>query len=377
MTVTLLWASQVKRLRGEFGSNLFFSLTVQRSQKLRLTAELLSDQLNFFHHHQHSTVCSTHSVTDPVTLPCGHNFCKTCSQCLCPKCEERVDRKYKLGVNALISEMSVQFRQSAGRKVINVAIENKHGRPLELYCNDEQKSKCRSCADSNHRFHYIVPLKEEYEVKKTDLRKTEARIQQEMLERRLKTQIKRSLKFSREAADRAVAVGVQIFNALERAQAELIGMIEETQKTTEKQAKSFIQLDQEISELVRRRAEVEQLSRSKDHLHFLQSVPTLNPAPLTRDRIDVSVRPVLCGGLTRTAVVRAVDQLTDTESTVVMDGTNSQTTQNGLSLGKAGFLLSRVFVDHEEGLVSFYDVDAAALLYFDLLCSFTMKLHPL
>uniref|UniRef100_I3JI02 B30.2/SPRY domain-containing protein n=1 Tax=Oreochromis niloticus TaxID=8128 RepID=I3JI02_ORENI len=35
-----------------------------------------------------------------------------------------------------------------------------------------------------------------------------------------------------------------------------------------------------------------------------------------------------------------------------------------------------VFVDYEEGLVSFYDVDAAALIYSFTGCSFTQKLHP-
>ena len=35
-----------------------------------------------------------------------------------------------------------------------------------------------------------------------------------------------------------------------------------------------------------------------------------------------------------------------------------------------------VFVDYEEGLVSFYDVDAAALIYSFTGCSFTEKLFP-
>ncbi|XP_030282879.1 E3 ubiquitin-protein ligase TRIM21-like, partial [Sparus aurata] len=35
-----------------------------------------------------------------------------------------------------------------------------------------------------------------------------------------------------------------------------------------------------------------------------------------------------------------------------------------------------VFVDYEEGLVSFYDVDAAALIYSFTGCCFTQKLYP-
>ena len=35
-----------------------------------------------------------------------------------------------------------------------------------------------------------------------------------------------------------------------------------------------------------------------------------------------------------------------------------------------------VFVDYEEGLVSFYDVDVAAPIYFFTGCNFTEKLYP-
>lgn len=35
-----------------------------------------------------------------------------------------------------------------------------------------------------------------------------------------------------------------------------------------------------------------------------------------------------------------------------------------------------VFVDYKEGVVSFYDVDAPALIYSFTGCSFTTKLHP-
>ncbi|XP_044042692.1 E3 ubiquitin-protein ligase TRIM41-like isoform X2 [Siniperca chuatsi] len=332
--------------------------------------------------------------TDPVTLPCGHNFCKNCitqhlnfnSQHHCPMCKERVDKKYKLGVNIFISDMAVQFRQSAGKKASNSSVQHvaksgnvsydvptrpkrtalksylllalglvcltiyfatnvkihqtvyslktdqlfdtvenvagsmctEHGKPLELYCKNEQMPICRSCTDSSHIFHHIVPLKGEYEVKKAELRTTEATIQQKIQERRLKNQkIKHSVKLSKEAADREMADGVQVFTtliqSLERAKAKFIGMIEEKQKMTEKQAKGFTEeLEQEISELMRSRTEVEQLSRSKDHLHFLQSFPSLNAAPLTKDWTEISICPASYEGILRTAMVSAVDQLTDT-----------------------------------------------------------------
>ncbi len=48
-------------------------------------------------------------------------------------------------------------------------------------------------------------------------------------------------------------------------------MIEQKQKAAENQAGKLIkELEQEITELKRRDAELEQLSHTKDHLHLLQ-----------------------------------------------------------------------------------------------------------
>ncbi|XP_045898781.1 E3 ubiquitin-protein ligase TRIM21-like, partial [Micropterus dolomieu] len=118
-----------------------------------------------------------------------------------------------------------------------------------------------------------------------------------------------------EDADREIAGGVQVFSALkesvERSQAELIDTIKEKQRETEKQAEGFIkELEQEISELKKRSSEVEQLSRSEDHLHLLQSLPSLNAAPPTKDWTEVSVRPPSYEG----TVGRAVNQLEETLS---------------------------------------------------------------
>ncbi|XP_069581098.1 E3 ubiquitin-protein ligase TRIM39-like [Brachyistius frenatus] len=62
---------------------------------------------------------------DPVTVPCGHNFCKTCitqnwkvnsARCCCPMCKKQFTARPELFVNTFISEMAAEFRQSAGRK---------------------------------------------------------------------------------------------------------------------------------------------------------------------------------------------------------------------------------------------------------------------
>ncbi|KAI4798380.1 hypothetical protein KUCAC02_022091 [Chaenocephalus aceratus] len=315
--------------------------------------------------------------TDPVTTPCGHNFCKACisehwdrnvpSQC--PNCKEVLNIKPELRVNTFISEMAAQFRQSAQQKASSSSSseqqvvkpeevpcdvctgtrlkalksclvclasycethlephlknagfkrhqlidpeENlesrmcvKHDKLLELFCKTDQVCVCMLCSFSDHKAHDVVPLKEGYEGKKAELGKTEAEIQLMIQKRRLKIQeMNRSVELSKEGADREIADGVQVFTALkesaERSQAELMDTIKEKQRETEEQAESFIkELEQEVSELKKRSSEVEQLSRSEDQLHLLQSFTSLNAAPPTKNWTEVRVRPSYEGTLRR------------------------------------------------------------------------------
>ncbi|XP_062296792.1 E3 ubiquitin-protein ligase TRIM39-like [Scomber scombrus] len=60
--------------------------------------------------------------TDPVSTPCGHSFCKNCinehwdiiEQCQCPTCKKFYYTRPELEVNIFISEMVSQFRQELG-----------------------------------------------------------------------------------------------------------------------------------------------------------------------------------------------------------------------------------------------------------------------
>ncbi|XP_059191283.1 E3 ubiquitin-protein ligase TRIM21-like [Centropristis striata] len=242
--------------------------------------------------------------TDPVTIPCGHNFCKTCITkhwdinvpYQCPNCNKVFYTRPELQVNTFISEMAAHSLEQqvsepgdvpcdvcSGTKLkalksclvclvsycefhlephLTVSrfkrhqlidpVENlegrmcpKHDKLLELFCKTDQTCVCMLCTVLDHKTHNVVPLKEEYEGKKAELGKTEAEIQQMIQKRRMKIEeIKHSVELSKEDADRETADGVQVFTALkesvERSQAELIDTIKEKQRKTEKQAEGFI-----------------------------------------------------------------------------------------------------------------------------------------
>ncbi|XP_067111454.1 E3 ubiquitin-protein ligase TRIM39-like [Osmerus mordax] len=321
--------------------------------------------------------------TDPVSILCGHNFCKACitkywdnsDLCQCHMCKMTFDKRPDLYVNTFISEMAAQFRKSEPVKATisselrptkpevscdyctgtklkalksclvcltsycethlephqRVAalkkhkmidpVENledrmcqKHERPLELFCRTDQTCVCLMCTKTEHKTHDTVTLEEEFRPKKNDLGKMMAEMKQMIEERSKKVQeIKLSVETSKRDAEREISDSVQVFTALvrsiERSQAELIEVMEEKQKAAEKQAEGLIQdLEQEITELKRRSTELEQLSHTEDHLHLLQSFPSLSTPPHTKDWSEISVH----SGLSVGAVRRAVSQLQET-----------------------------------------------------------------
>ncbi|KAL1249276.1 hypothetical protein QQF64_020281, partial [Cirrhinus molitorella] len=270
--------------------------------------------------------------TDPVSTPCGHNFCRTClnrhwtntQTCFCPLCKEIFSRRPDLKINTTLREVVQHFTEklSLGRsevfcdfcdgrkqkavkscltcqssycethlephlrvprlknhKLINAVekledyICQKHQRPLELFCRDDQTCVCLSCTEGDHRTHNTVPIEEESQQKKNQLVQTQTGVQQMMQERMKKIQeIQHSVEMRK------------------RCQSELLMLMEEQQKATEKQAEDLIkELQQEITDLRSRNYELEQLSHTDDHLHLIQIFSSLCSHPHTKNWTGVSV----------------------------------------------------------------------------------------
>ncbi|KAL0198278.1 hypothetical protein M9458_006818, partial [Cirrhinus mrigala] len=82
--------------------------------------------------------------------------------------------------------------------------------------------------------------------------------------------------------------------SIERCQAELLEKMEENQKAAEKQEEELIEdLQQEITELKRRDTELEQLSHTEDHLHFIQIYPSMCKPVNTKQWPDISVNTLM------------------------------------------------------------------------------------
>ncbi|CAL8290342.1 unnamed protein product [Lota lota] len=250
---------------------------------------------------------------EPAEVPC--DVCtgtqlkavKSCLVCFTSFCQTHLEPHQRVAV--LKKHLLVEAMDRLEDRMCK-----KHDRLLELFCQTEQVCVCQFCTETDHKFHPVVPLKEEYEVKTAQLEKTETDVQQMIQERKLKIkEIKDTVELSKKDADKEIADGVQVFTALKRSiekwQDEFNQTVKERLKSTEKEVEDLIkELEQEIEDLTNRSSEVKQLSQTKDHLHFLQTFRSLKNPPPTRDWTTVEVRPPSYVGTLR----RSLDQLQET-----------------------------------------------------------------
>ncbi|CAM5168510.1 unnamed protein product [Eretmochelys imbricata] len=108
--------------------------------------------------------------TEPVTLECGHNFCRACTtQCwgesdtgiTCPKCRQAVQQRnlrpnrQLANVLEIAKWLGVQAAKGSG-----VCVE--HQKALTLFCEEDQTPICVVCHLSwTHRAHTVVPIRED------------------------------------------------------------------------------------------------------------------------------------------------------------------------------------------------------------------------
>ncbi|XP_065420658.1 zinc finger protein RFP-like [Chrysemys picta bellii] len=110
--------------------------------------------------------------TEPVTLECGHNFCRACiSQCWegsdtaasCPQCRETMQQRnlrpnrQLANVIEIAKRLSLQAAKGAGAD----GVCERHQEPLKLFCEEDETPICVVCDRSRaHRAHSVVPIEE-------------------------------------------------------------------------------------------------------------------------------------------------------------------------------------------------------------------------
>ncbi|XP_049334982.1 tripartite motif-containing protein 29-like isoform X2 [Astyanax mexicanus] len=187
---------------------------------------------------------------------------ESCLMCLASLCETHL--KPHLEIPALKRHKLVKACTRLQEKICS-----QHDKLVEMYCRTDQTCICYMCMISEHKGHDSVPVVEERANKRSKLEKEQKKSQQKLQEKEKNLQ-----KMKQDVMSFEVAIGeskkilTNLIHLIKKKSSEVKGQ-EEAQMSV---AKGVLeQLEQEITDLKRRNTELEQLSHTEDHIHFLQT----------------------------------------------------------------------------------------------------------
>ncbi|XP_043953457.1 E3 ubiquitin-protein ligase TRIM39 [Gambusia affinis] len=188
-----------------------------------------------------------------------------------------------------------RFTLSGAASSKNVPLCEIHNRGISLYCKSDQMCICPECEIEDHNDHDTITVEAEWMKTKMMLRDSEQDIEDMISDRRRKIEeIRESVTEMEGAVERETSGSVCLLSALasaiERSQAELIEVMDNSRRSAENQADAMIhQLEAEIEELQRREAALSELAISEDHVHCVKTFPNLSTPPVTKDWSGVSL----------------------------------------------------------------------------------------
>ncbi|XP_048018267.1 E3 ubiquitin/ISG15 ligase TRIM25-like [Megalobrama amblycephala] len=174
-----------------------------------------------------------------------------------------------------------------------------HDRLLEVFCRTDQQCICLMCTMDEHKNHDTVSAEAERTEKQKQVGNAQGKIQQRAQERQNEIlELREAIQTHKHSAEAAVEVSEKIFNKLIRSikknRSEVTRMIRNQEKAAVSRAEERLeQLEQEIDDLFRRDAELEQLSQTDDHIHFIESFQSLSEPLESTDVSSFTVSSVL------------------------------------------------------------------------------------
>ncbi|XP_071004889.1 tripartite motif-containing protein 16-like isoform X2 [Oncorhynchus clarkii lewisi] len=215
----------------------------------------------------------------------------SCLVCLASYCDTHLQSHYESP--ALKKHKLVKATAQLQEKICS-----HHDKLLEVYCRTDQQCICYQCVMDEHKGHDTVSAAAERTEKQRQLGMSQQKVQQRFQEREKELkELQQAVESFKLSAQSAVEDSDQIFTELirsiERRRSEVKELIRAQEKAQVSQAEGLLeQLKQEIAELRKRSTELEQLSHTEDHIHFLQSYQSLSSISVSSDLPSIVVRPL-------------------------------------------------------------------------------------
>ncbi|XP_056246291.1 tripartite motif-containing protein 16-like [Seriola aureovittata] len=278
-----------------------------------------------------------HCYAGPEDVAC--DFCtgrklkafKSCLICLVSYCEKHLQPHYD------ITQLKKHKLVEPSKK-LQENICSRHEEVMTMFCRTDQQCICYVCSVDEHKGHDTVSAAAERTERQRELQLSRCKVLHRIKVRENNVKVLQlEVKAINGSADEAVEDSEKIFTELirlmEKRSSDVKQQIRSQQNTQLSRIKELQEkLEQEITELKRKDAELKQLSHTEDHTQFLHNYPSQSLSEST-DSTSINIRPFRYFE----GVTAAVSQLRDKLQDILRD----TWTNISLTVTEAGLLLSQ------------------------------------
>ncbi|XP_062276008.1 tripartite motif-containing protein 16-like [Scomber scombrus] len=235
---------------------------------------------------------------------------KSCLQCLISYCENHLQPHYTVG----------QFKKHKlvePSKKLQENICSRHDKVMEIFCRTDKKSICYLCTMDEHRGHDTVSAAAERTERQRELEVSRLNIQQRIQHREkdvklLQQEVEAVSRSTDKAVEDSEKIFTQLIRLLKKRSTDVKQQIRSQQETEVSGVKELQEkLQQEITELKRKDAELKQLSHTEDHNQFLHNYPSVSQLSEATDSSSINIRPLRYFEDVTAAVSELRDKLQD------------------------------------------------------------------
>ncbi|XP_041847677.1 tripartite motif-containing protein 16-like [Melanotaenia boesemani] len=257
-----------------------------------------------------------HCYAGPEDVAC--DFCsgrklkaiKSCLFCLASYCEKHLQPHYV--VAPLKKHKLVEPSKNLQENICS-----RHDEVMKMFCRTDQKCICYLCPVDEHKGHDTVSAAAERTERQRELEVSRQEIQQRIQDREKDVKLlQQEVEAINHSADKTVEDSEKIFTELirliQKRSSDVKQQIRSQQETEMSGVKELQKkLEQEITELKRKDAELKQLSHTEDHNQFLHNYPSLSALSESTHSSSINIRPLRYFEDVTAAVSELRDKLQD------------------------------------------------------------------
>ncbi|KAM4542776.1 tripartite motif-containing protein 16-like [Odontesthes bonariensis] len=216
---------------------------------------------------------------------------KSCLSCLASYCEEHLQPHYD-------SAPLRKHKLVEPSKKLQENICSDHDEVMKIFCRTDQKCICYLCSVDDHKGHDTVSAAAERTERQRELEGSRQQIQQRIQDaekdvKLLQQQLEAIHRSADKTEEHSQEIFSQLIRLLQKRSSDVKQQIRSQQEAEGRRVKELQEkLEQEITELKRKDAELQQLSHTEDHSQFLHSCPSVAALRGATHSSSIQIRPL-------------------------------------------------------------------------------------